>query len=117
MIPSQKNNPKLHTLKDIKNACVANYASDGEMIEICAISRELEQGIDAVSKFPRIATIYGSARLGQEHEACIAAEEIAYRLAHDHGYAIMTGGAGGIMQAGNHGANRAGPGRLVRFPK
>ena len=102
------NSHVMHSLKDIKNACKLSFGADGELIEICAISRELEQGIDTISKFPRVATIYGSARLGQDHSACTAAEEIAYRLTRDHGYAIMTGGAGGIMQAGNHGANRAG---------
>jgi uncharacterized protein (TIGR00730 family) len=104
----QHTNNNAHSLTDIKNSCKAVYGSDGEMIEICKISKELEQGIDIVSRYPRVATIYGSARLDQNHTACISAEEIAYRLTKDHGYAIMTGGAGGIMAAGNHGANRAG---------
>ena len=98
----------IHSLNDIKNSCKITYGQDGEMIEICAISKELEQGIDTVGKYPRIATLYGSARLLKDHPACVQAEEIAYRLAKDHGYAIMTGGAGGIMAAGNHGAHRAG---------
>jgi uncharacterized protein (TIGR00730 family) len=33
---------------------------------------------------------------------------VAYRLTKELSYAVMTGGAGGIMAAGNHGAHRAG---------
>lgn len=96
-----------HTLEDIKKSCQATYGSNGEMVEVCAVSAELAQGIELVSKHPRVATIYGSARLTSDHPACTAAEEVAYRLATELGYAIMTGGAGGIMAAGNHGAHRA----------
>jgi uncharacterized protein (TIGR00730 family) len=103
-----KNMTLPHSLDDIKNSCAAVYGGDGELIEICSIAKELEQGIDAVSAHPRVATIYGSARLGADHPACVAVEELAYRLVNEAGYAIMTGGAGGIMAAGNHGANRAG---------
>ncbi len=99
---------KAHTLEDIKNSCKAIYGRDGELVEICAISKELEQGIDMVSAHPRVATIYGSARLATDHPACIAAEELAFRLCEEASYAIMTGGAGGIMAAGNRGAHRAG---------
>jgi uncharacterized protein (TIGR00730 family) len=96
------------TLTDIKNACELTYGTDGGLVEICAVSRELKQGIDIISKHPRVATLYGSARLAKDHEACVAADELAYRLVKEHGYAIMTGGAGGIMAAGNRGAKRAG---------
>jgi uncharacterized protein (TIGR00730 family) len=97
-----------HTLEDIKNSCTAVYGNNGEMVEVCAISAELAQGIELVSKHPRVATIYGSARLPDDHPACKGAEEIAYRLTKELSYAVMTGGAGGIMAAGNRGAHRAG---------
>jgi uncharacterized protein (TIGR00730 family) len=99
---------KIHTLAEIKNSCRVVANSDGESFEICTIAKELEQGIELVSQFPRVATIYGSARLPSDHHACLAAETIAYRLVLEAGYAIMTGGAGGIMAAGNRGAHLAG---------
>jgi uncharacterized protein (TIGR00730 family) len=98
----------LHTLEDIKKSCQATYGQKGEMVEVCAVSTELAQGIELVSKHPRIATIYGSARLLDDHPSCVAAQEVAYKLTSELGYAIMTGGAGGIMAAGNRGAHRAG---------
>jgi uncharacterized protein (TIGR00730 family) len=103
-----KDHNTIHTLTDIKNSCTLTYGNNGELVELCAISKELAQGIEVVSNYPRVATIYGSARLTNDHPACVAAEEVAYRLTKDAGYAIMTGGAGGIMAAGNRGANRAG---------
>ncbi len=108
MEDQNENLAKLHTLEDIKNSCQLTYGSDGEMVEVCAVSAELAQGIDIVSKHDRVATFYGSARLAQNHPACVAAEEIGYRLAGELIFAVMSGGAGGIMATGNHGANRAG---------
>ena len=51
-------------------------------------------------------TIFGSARFAQDHPYCLLAEDIANRLA-KAGYAIMTGGGPGIMEAANRGAKKA----------
>ncbi len=51
-------------------------------------------------------TIFGSARFAQDHPYCLLAEDIASRLA-KAGYAIMTGGGPGIMEAANRGAKKA----------
>ena len=97
----------LLTLNDIKNACEVRFGQNGEMVELCEVSEEMRQGIDAVQKFSRIATIYGSARIPEESTIYKQVEELAYRLAKDLGYAILTGGGGSIMEAGNRGAHRA----------
>ena len=86
----------LLTLGDIRNACEFRYGKNGEMVELCQLSEELRQGIDALQKFSRIATIYGSARLDEKHKDYIAVESLAYALAKDLGYAVLTGGGGGI---------------------
>jgi uncharacterized protein (TIGR00730 family) len=110
----------LLTLGDIRNACEFRYGKNGEMVELCQLSEELRQGIDALQKFSRIATIYGSARLDEKHKDYVAVEKLAYALAKDLGYAVLTGGGGGIMEAGNRGAHRAGGvaiGATIRIPK
>lgn len=99
---------KLLTAKDIRDACEFRYGKNGEMVEVCQMSEELKQGIDALQKFSRVATIYGSARFGEDSADYIETEKLAYALAKDLGYAIVTGGGGGIMEAGNRGAHRAG---------
>lgn len=110
----------LLTLGDIRNACEFRYGKNGEMVELCQLSEELRQGIDALQKFSRIATIYGSARLKEDDKNYIAVEKLAYALAKELGYAVLTGGGGGIMEAGNRGAHRAGGtaiGATIRIPK
>ncbi len=98
---------KILTVDDIRNACEMRYGKDGEMVEVCQMTEELKQGIDRLQKFSRVATIYGSARLSEDNPNYIQVEKLAYALAHDLGYAIITGGGGGIMEAGNRGAHRA----------
>ncbi|MBB5349386.1 hypothetical protein HNQ81_003139 [Desulfoprunum benzoelyticum] len=69
---------------------------------------EFVDGFDAMSAvgLPGV-TIYGSARTPKEHKYYQLAEEIAAGLA-DAGYAIITGGGPGIMEAANKGAMEAG---------
>lgn len=98
----------LLTLNDIKNACEFRYGRNGEMVELCQMSEELRQGIDALQKFSRIATVYGSARLDKENPNYKAIEELCFHLSKDLGYTILTGGGGGMMEAASKGAHRAG---------
>ncbi|MFD1630083.1 TIGR00730 family Rossman fold protein [Pseudopedobacter beijingensis] len=51
-------------------------------------------------------TVFGSARFGEDHQYYIQAREISKTLA-QKGYAIMTGGGPGIMEAANRGAKDA----------
>ncbi len=72
------------------------------------ILSEFVEGFDTLSAIRQPAvTIYGSARTREDHPDYIKAREIARRLA-GHGYAIVTGGGPGIMEAGNRGAAEAG---------
>jgi hypothetical protein len=52
-------------------------------------------------------TVFGSSRFGEEHPYYALAREIGAALARD-GYAVMTGGGSGIMEAANRGAKEAG---------
>jgi uncharacterized protein (TIGR00730 family) len=53
----------------------------------------------------RKVTIFGSARTRPEHPDYVAAESLARLLAY-HGWMVITGAGGGIMEAGNKGAGR-----------
>ncbi len=52
-------------------------------------------------------TVFGSARFTEDHHYYRLAREIGCELA-GAGYAVMTGGGGGIMEAANRGAKEAG---------
>ena len=67
------------------------------------IMAEFVDGFDVLSKIGPAVTIFGSARLKQTSPIYKAAEKTAYLLAKE-GYAVITGGGPGIMEAANKGA-------------
>ena len=71
------------------------------------IMAEFVEGIEDLSRIGPAVTVFGSARLKPNNKYYKLADETAYRLAKE-GYAVMTGGGPGIMEAANKGASRAG---------
>jgi uncharacterized protein (TIGR00730 family) len=83
------------------------------------IKLELKEGIDSVARFNPSVTIYGSARLPKEDESYKKANQLAFRLAKELGYNILSGGGPGIMEAANKGGYEAGVksvGLTIRLP-
>jgi uncharacterized protein (TIGR00730 family) len=78
------------------------------------IGREFIQGFEAVERIDRPAvSIFGSARVAEGHPAYEEAREVGRRFAHA-GFAVVTGGGPGVMEAANRGA-REGGGLSVGF--
>jgi uncharacterized protein (TIGR00730 family) len=71
------------------------------------IADELRQGFSALSHIGKAVSIFGSARTPPDHPRYEAARTMARRLG-EEGYAIITGGGPGIMEAANRGAVEAG---------
>ncbi|MFA5275801.1 MAG: TIGR00730 family Rossman fold protein [Candidatus Omnitrophota bacterium] len=71
------------------------------------IMGEFVDGFEVLSQVGKAVSIFGSSRSKPSNKYYKFAEEIAYLLAKS-GYAIITGGGPGIMEAGNRGARRAG---------
>jgi len=80
----------------------------GDSWRMFRIMSEFVDGFDAMSAvgLPGV-TIYGSARTPKDHQYYQLAEKIAAGLT-EAGYAIITGGGPGIMEAANKGATEAG---------
>ncbi|HDZ76528.1 MAG TPA: TIGR00730 family Rossman fold protein [Candidatus Omnitrophica bacterium] len=78
-----------------------------ETWRVFRIMGEFVDGFEVLSKIGKAVSIFGSARLKPNNKYFKLAVETAYLLAKD-GYAIITGGGEGIMEAGNRGAKRAG---------
>ena len=72
---------------------------------------EFAQGFDEMADVGKAVTVFGSARLGADHPDYAKAEALTGDLA-ARGYAVVTGGGPGIMEAANKGAFEAG-GRSV----
>ena len=71
------------------------------------IMGELVEGFDKLANIEPAVSIYGSARIKEGDELYAQTEEIARRLG-EMGFAIITGGGPGVMEAGNKGALAAG---------
>lgn len=66
-------------------------------------SDEFATAYEILKQHEKTVTFFGSARTREDHADYRNARSLARQLALD-GYAITTGGGGGIMQAANHGA-------------
>ena len=71
------------------------------------VQDELRAGFRQLSHIGKAASIFGSARTSRDDPRYEAARALARRLGED-GYAIITGGGPGIMEAANRGAREAG---------
>lgn len=71
------------------------------------IIAEFVEGFEALAEIPPAVTIFGSARAKPEDAVYQKAELIATRLA-ENGFAVITGGGPGVMEAANKGAALAG---------
>jgi uncharacterized protein (TIGR00730 family) len=74
---------------------------------ILRIMSEFVEGFTFLASIERSVTIFGSARLAEDNPYYQMARQLAARLA-QLGYAIVTGGGPGIMQAANQGAAEVG---------
>jgi len=87
-------------------------------LRVSRISREFSRGFKFIKNYPKSVTFFGSARFKEDNVHYQQARSIANKLS-KLGYAIVTGGGPGIMQAGNHGAYDAegeSVGLTIRLP-
>lgn len=68
---------------------------------------EMVHGLEVMSKLPDAVSVFGSARSKPRDADYRAARRIAHLFA-EEGYAVITGGGPGIMEAANRGAAEAG---------
>ncbi|MGZ8562955.1 MAG: LOG family protein [Candidatus Limnocylindria bacterium] len=71
------------------------------------IMGEFVEGFDALAGVGPAVSVFGSARIGRSDPSYRQARSLARKLAR-HGYAIITGGGPGIMEAANRGAREGG---------
>ena len=71
------------------------------------IAAEFARGFDALAKLGPAVTVFGSARTPREHPDYELVREVCACLGRA-GYAVITGGGPGLMEAANRGAKDAG---------
>lgn len=77
------------------------------MFRLDKVDEQIESGYEVIKKYHKTVTIFGSARTPETNEYYQKARELGAMLARE-GYAVITGGGGGIMEAANRGAKEAG---------
>jgi uncharacterized protein (TIGR00730 family) len=75
---------------------------------LSAIDKEFNDGFKFVEQYQKSVSIFGSARFDETNPYYIQARSLTARIADSLGYAVLTGGGPGIMEAANRGAFEAG---------
>ena len=76
--------------------------------DVARIADEFRAGFERVAQIDKPAVaLFGSARVTEDHPAYAAARETARRFG-ERGWAVITGGGGGVMEAANRGAKEGG---------
>ena len=74
---------------------------------VLRIQSEFVEGFGLLAELPRAVSVFGSARTKQDAPEYALGREIGARLA-QAGWAVITGGGPGVMEAVNRGASEAG---------
>jgi uncharacterized protein (TIGR00730 family) len=74
---------------------------------VLRLTGEFIEGFDRLAAVTKAVTVFGSARTSPRDPAYRSAERVGALLA-EAGFAVITGGGPGIMEAANRGAHRAG---------
>ncbi len=74
---------------------------------VLRIQSEFIEGFGALAEVPRAVTMFGSARTPEDSAEYATAHDLAASLV-DAGFAVITGGGPGVMEAANRGASENG---------
>ena len=88
-----------------QSAVVATEQTEDQ--RLARIHDEFAKGFAALAGITRGVSIFGSARAGEDDPRYALARDIGRRLG-ERGFAVITGGGPGIMEAANRGARDAG---------
>ncbi|MDX6603090.1 MAG: hypothetical protein QOF13_2292 [Solirubrobacterales bacterium] len=94
----------MHDRDLLRSPCDLEQQDD---LRLDRIKSEIERGFDALRDIDDGVTIFGSARVGEDHPWYGLCREAAACLARD-GFSVITGGGPGLMEAANRGAAEAG---------
>ena len=92
-------------LLGVPGGIAAGLGAEAERLR--AIEREFARGFAALDDIGPAVSIFGSARTPRDHPDYELARRTA-RCLGEHGFAVITGGGPGIMEAANRGARDAG---------
>ncbi len=80
-----------------------DHALSRESWKIFQIMAEFVEGFQKLAAISPSVSVFGSARFAPDHKYCLQIEDISRKLS-DAGFAVVSGGGPGIMEASNKGA-------------
>ncbi len=103
--PPRKPTSPDEELLEAESLTIASQLSDEARLE--RVQDELRRGFEALAHVGKAVSIFGSARTSRTDPFYAHSRDLARRLG-EEGFAIITGGGPGIMEAANRGAQEAG---------
>jgi uncharacterized protein (TIGR00730 family) len=100
-------NPTMTEDKKLLQRSVRPAFLDTDTWRALRILAEFVEGFDALAEVGRAITVFGSARVNEGDDVYDKAREIGRLLALE-GYAVITGGGPGVMEAANRGCQEGG---------
>ncbi len=91
-------------MKDFQKDFLDNHNIEKDVWRMFKIISDFTDAFDELEEIPPAVSIFGSARLHEEDRYYQKALQISQKLS-QKGFAIITGGGSGIMEAGNRGAD------------
>lgn len=100
-------------------ALKSDEAAEMTAERVAEIAKEFSAGFEFLRAYPRSVTFFGSAQSKEGDPNYDAARELSRRIVTELGYAVVSGGGPGIMEAADRGAFEAGGnslGLLIKLP-
>jgi uncharacterized protein (TIGR00730 family) len=91
----------------LERSAIEELSHHADPWRVLRILSEFVEGFDALNEVGPAITVFGSARTKRDHPYYRAGEELGAALAR-RGFAVITGGGPGMMEAVNKGAHQAG---------
>ncbi len=91
-------------MQDLEQSFLDNKNKEKDIWRLFKIMGDLTDAFDELGSLPPAVSIFGSARIDENHPSYKDAFNLSCALSKE-GFAIITGGGGGIMEAGNRGAD------------
>lgn len=95
--------PPADTVRDLRGSISPSGQMSRESWKIFQIMSEFVAGFERLSEIQPSVSIFGSSRIAPGHPYYALTEEIARKLS-DAGFAVVSGGGPGLMEAANRGA-------------
>lgn len=100
---------------DLEKEFLSNKNREKDIWRMFKILGDFTDAYEELNSLPPAISIFGSARTDKKHPHYKDAYKISKQLSKE-GYAIITGGGGGIMEAGNKGA-KVSVGLNIKLPQ